>query len=71
MKAYIDHHLKLAGANYDIFSAQAIEAITSRSRGWPRLINKLAVNSLLLGYQMRSETIDEEIVFKAAQEAGL
>lgn len=71
VKAYIDHHLKLAGANYDIFSSQAIEAIQSRSRGWPRLVNKLAVNSLLLGYQAKSEVIDDEIVFKAAQEAGL
>ncbi|RQD75901.1 MAG: AAA family ATPase [Candidatus Syntrophonatronum acetioxidans] len=71
VKAYVKHHLELAGANYDIFSATAIEALASRSRGWPRLINSLAVNSLLLGYQLKVETIDEDIVFKACEEAGL
>jgi len=71
VKNYIDHHLKLAGANHDIFSAQAIEAITSRSRGFPRLINNLATNCLLFGCTKKLEVIDEEAVFAVASEAGL
>lgn len=68
---YLKHHFKLAGAGYDIFSTNAIEAISQRSRGWPRLVNKLAINCLLLGYQYKRETIDEELVFRACEEAGL
>ena len=34
VKDYIEHNLKLAGANYEIFSQSVLEAITSRSRGW-------------------------------------
>lgn len=68
---YIKHQLKLAGANHPIFSPQAIKAIASNSRGLPRLVNKLATNSLILGYQLKAETINEEIVFKASEEAGI
>lgn len=70
VKAYIEHHLKTAGAKHTIFSDNAIEAIASRSHGWPRLINNLAVNSLLYGCQKKVQVIDEEVVLKAAQEAG-
>jgi general secretion pathway protein A len=36
-KGYLEHHMRLAGANYPIFSDSAIEAISLVSRGWPRL----------------------------------
>ena len=68
---YIEHHLQLAGANHSIFTSGAIEAIASNSRGLPRLINKLAINSLLIGCQKKTDQINEEIVFKANEEAGI
>lgn len=68
IQKYILHHLELAGAKHAIFSPSAIEAIASRSRGLPRLINSLAVHSLLLGCQLQAEIINEEIVFKASEE---
>jgi len=71
IKQYVAHQLQLAGANYDIFVPQAIEAIASRSRGFPRLINNLATSCLLYGCAMKLGTIDEEVVFKVALEAGL
>lgn len=71
MKNYIKHQLNLAGANHFIFSPQAIEAIALRTRGLPRLINNLADASLILGYQLNAETINEEIIFKASQECSL
>lgn len=64
---YIEHQLELAGSNHPIFSPQALEAITLRSRGIPRLINNIAVNSLLLGFQLKAEEINQEIVFKACE----
>lgn len=63
--------MQLAGANHRIFSESAIEAISSLSGGWPRLVNKLAIHSLLAGYQARKELIDETVVHLAAEEAGI
>ncbi|GAA0496905.1 hypothetical protein GCM10008986_24830 [Salinibacillus aidingensis] len=68
---YVAHHLKAAGAKMPIFTEPALEAIALHSQGWPRLINTLATNSLLLGYQMKKENIDEEVVRLAAEESGL
>lgn len=71
VKNYINHHLRLAGATIEIFSDSAIEAITSRSRGFPRLINNLATNCLLYGCMRKLQVIDDEAVFSVASEAGL
>lgn len=68
---YLNHHMLLAGANHNIFSDSAIQAITSLSRGWPRLINKIATHSLLAGYQAKKDLIDEEIIRLATEEAGI
>lgn len=65
---YICHHMRLAGAVAPVFSEQAVEAITSHSGGWPRLINNLALTSLLLGAQNRQNPIDAETVRMAAAE---
>jgi type II secretory pathway predicted ATPase ExeA len=69
--AYIEHHLELAGSRMPIFSSIAMEAITLRSQGWPRVINTLTMNCLLYGAQQKKEQIDEEIVRLAAEESGL
>lgn len=71
VSAYIDHQLNLAGSKMPIFTETAIEAITLRSQGWPRVINKLATNCLLYGAQLKKQQIDEEIVRMAAEESGL
>jgi general secretion pathway protein A len=69
--AYIDHHLKLAGAKMPIFTQPALEAIALRSQGWPRVINTLTINCLLYGSQLKKEQIDEDIVRMAAEEGGM
>lgn len=71
VSAYIKHHLELAGAKIPIFTEAAIEAIALRSRGWPRVINTLTINSLLFGSQMNKEQIDEETVKMAIEGSGL
>lgn len=69
--AYINHHLKLAGAHAPIFSESALESIRLGSQGWPRMINKIALNALLFGAQRKAEQIDEEIVRLAIEESVL
>lgn len=71
VSAYIQHHLKIAGAKMPIFSESAIEAIALRSQGWPRVINTLTTTSLLYGAQLKKEQIDEEIVRLAIEGGGL
>ncbi len=68
---YIEHHLKLAGANHKIFTEDAIEAIASLSRGWPRLINNLATSCLLYGYQHKKDLIDQDVVRSVSFDAGV
>jgi len=71
VKEYIEHQLKLAGNNHPIFTPGAIEAISSNSRGLPRLVNSLATNSMLIGSQMKADNINEEIILKASEEVGI
>ncbi|MFW6230112.1 MAG: ExeA family protein [Halanaerobium sp.] len=71
VKEYIEHHLKIAGSTHNIFTPGAIEAISSNSRGLPRLVNSLAINSLLIGCQMKADSINDEIIRKASEEVGI
>lgn len=68
--AYLDHHMRLAGAKMPIFTESAVEAITSRTQGWPRMVNTLAHHALLCGFQLKKERIDDEVVRLATEEAG-
>ena len=70
-KSYLEHHMCRAGANYPIFSENAVEAISTVSRGWPRLINNLATTSLIYGCQKGLKHIDEEAVRQSAVELGM
>lgn len=71
VKQYLQHQLKLVGAHHDIFTPQAMEAIASRSRGFPRIINNMATNCLLYGCTKKLESINDEVVFAVASEAGI
>lgn len=67
-KAYIAHHLSLAGANIPLFDEAALNAIYQRSRGIPRVINTLCSNCLIQGSALKASLISEEIVFQVSEE---
>ena len=71
IKEYVEHNLKAAGAAVSLFSEDALEAIASLSHGWPRIINNLCLNCLLLGAQAQKELIDAETVRLAAGETDM
>lgn len=71
VSGYIRHHMSIAGAKHEIFNEKALNAIAAVSKGWPRLVNLVAMNCLLYGYQAKKELIDEEVVRIAAEESGL
>jgi general secretion pathway protein A len=55
---YIEHRLNIAGrSSADIFSPQALSAVTEYARGIPRLINVVCDNALFNGYTESSEKI--------------
>lgn len=62
VRAYITHRLKIAGAEKEIFTTGAMDAIYEASCGTPRLINILSDTALVYGYSDDKETIDEKIV---------
>jgi type II secretory pathway predicted ATPase ExeA len=56
---YIAHHLKLAGRSDTLFSDDAITLIHQVSRGIPRAINNLAVQSLVAAFADNKSIVDE------------
>ena len=67
-QAYVNHRLRVAGAQSDIFTKSAINALYKYSRGIPRLINVIADRALLAGYTRDQRSVDAKLVVAAANE---
>jgi type II secretory pathway predicted ATPase ExeA len=59
---YIAAHLAYAGANGEIFTDKAIDAVFKFSSGLPRLINRACTGSLIYAAQQRKQLIDDHMV---------
>jgi general secretion pathway protein A len=59
---YIDHRLRVAGAQREIFDAEAKRLIFRHSGGIPRVVNGLADNALLLGYSENRKLVDVKML---------
>jgi type II secretory pathway predicted ATPase ExeA/LysM repeat protein len=72
-KEYIITRLKKAGSKRaeEIFQGKAIDAIHQYSQGYPRMINILADNSLLLGYSKGESKISPGMVKSCYQDLRL
>jgi len=68
---YINHRMKVAGNENNIFSDMALDAIFEYAGGTPRLINTICDNALLEAYLMKRERIDFEIIEHVCQDLGL
>jgi general secretion pathway protein A len=71
---YIDQRLRIAGADlnaHPLFSPQAVAAIYSYSRGYPRLINILCENALISAYAKEIATVTARIIEDVAVEFRL
>jgi general secretion pathway protein A len=66
--AFIEHRLKVAGANKKIFSKEAIREIHNFSKGVPRLINIICDHSLMAGYSNTLTVIDVDVINECAEE---
>ena len=59
---YIRHRLKTAGADYEIFSSAAMQAVFEFSRGFPRQINIICDLAMFFSSQVSRRTISRKIV---------
>jgi len=66
--AYIGHHLNLAGRADTLFSDDAAALIHQVSRGLPRAINNLAIQSLVAAYAAKKAIVDESSARAAVTE---
>jgi type II secretory pathway predicted ATPase ExeA len=66
--SYLQHHLALAGRSDTLFSDDAIGLIHDTSRGLPRLINNLAVASLIAAFAAKKAIVDESATRAAVAE---
>jgi len=69
-KEYIQHRLRVAGANHSLFTDGAINQITKLSKGVPRLINILCDRALLGAYAKNVYQVKTSFVKHAAREVG-
>lgn len=63
--AFLDRHLKAAGAKKPIFDPAAVAAVFQHSRGIPRLVQNIAVASALAAMSAGTKTIDAATVQQA------
>jgi type II secretory pathway predicted ATPase ExeA len=68
--SYVRHHLALAGRDDTLFSDDAIGLIHEASRGLPRVINNLAVSSLIATFATKKAIVDASAVRVAVAEAA-
>jgi hypothetical protein len=65
---YVAHHLKLAGRADTLFSDDALGLVHQVSRGLPRAVNNLALQSLVAAYAARKAIVDESSARAAVTE---
>ena len=70
-REYINHRIRVAGAEKGIFTADAINRIHAYAKGVPRVINTICDNALLEGFLLKKENVDEEIIDSVAITLGL
>ena len=66
--SYLRHHLALAGRSDTLFSDDAVALIHQVSRGLPRAVNNLALQSLVAAYAAKKAIVDESSARTAVTE---
>ena len=65
---YVVHHLRLAGRSDTLFSDDALALVHQVSRGLPRAVNNLAVQSLVAAFAENKAIVDESSARAAVTE---
>lgn len=62
---FLDKHLRAAGAKSNVFDPDAVTLVFQHSRGIPRLVQNLALGSLLATATANKKTVDADAVQQA------
>lgn len=65
---YVAHHLKIAGRSDTLFSDDALALVHQVSRGLPRAVNNLAMQSLVAAFADGKAIVDESSARAAVTE---
>jgi type II secretory pathway predicted ATPase ExeA len=65
VKPFLEGHIKAAGAKKKLFEPEAINEIFQRSRGIPRQVQNIAIDSMLAAMAVEKRTVDAEAVQQA------
>jgi len=68
VRQYIGHRLTVAGTSRAIFTAEALQAVSRTTQGYPRLINIICDHALMSGYSRGLNQVDAEIIQECADE---
>ena len=66
--SYVNHHLNLAGRPDQLFTEDALNLIHTTSRGYPRAVNNLALQSLVAAFAASKNLVDETATRSAVSE---
>jgi general secretion pathway protein A len=67
-REYINHRLKVADGDREIFKPEALHKIYAFSHGYPRLINIICDHALLTGYSAGKKAIDADVIRECEKE---
>lgn len=70
-KNYIYSRIELAGAAHSIIDEAAAHAVANFCQGAPRIINSVMTTALILGAQLKENTINTEIILSACNSLSL
>jgi type II secretory pathway predicted ATPase ExeA len=68
---YIYSRIEAAGGARSIIDDAAINAVGGCSQGTPRIVNSIMTNALMLGAQLKKQSIDSEIILAASNNLSL
>lgn len=67
--SYIKHHLGLAGRSDQLFTDDAVTLLHITSRGFPRAVDNLCLQSLVVTFAAGESLVDEKVARSAVTEA--
>jgi general secretion pathway protein A len=68
VRQYITHRLTVAGCSREIFTPDALQAVSLDTKGYPRLINIICDHALMSGYSRGLNRVDADIIKECADE---
>ena len=67
-REYINHRLKVAGCNRELFKPESVRKVYAFSHGYPRLVNIICDHALLTGYSVGKKSIDAGVIKECEKE---